>query len=161
VYPSTTNPHVATGDGMAMAYRAGAAMSNMEFVQFHPTALYSGPSAAAVGSSGGGSGGATDRTFLITEAVRGEGGMLFNLGGACGMWAAAGWGARACVRARARVCVCASACGLHAAGCVQWQSRGVCQQLLRLHALRPSCLRPVLLTCPPAPTTHTHARTRT
>jgi hypothetical protein len=77
VYPSTTNPHVATGDGMAMAYRAGAAISNMEFVQFHPTALYSPPKAGVSGSSGG----ATERTFLITEAVRGEGGMLFNMKG--------------------------------------------------------------------------------
>jgi len=79
VYPSTTNPHVATGDGMAMAYRAGAAISNMEFVQFHPTALYS-PAKGGRTSSGG----ATERTFLITEAVRGEGGMLFNLKGGYG-----------------------------------------------------------------------------
>lgn len=85
VYPSTTNPHVATGDGMAMAYRAGAAISNMEFVQFHPTALYSPPKAGA-SSSGSSSSGATERTFLITEAVRGEGGMLFNLKGEwCGI----------------------------------------------------------------------------
>lgn len=77
VYPSTTNPHVATGDGMAMAYRAGAAISNMEFVQFHPTALYSPPKT----DQGNSSNGATERTFLITEAVRGEGGMLFNLKG--------------------------------------------------------------------------------
>jgi succinate dehydrogenase/fumarate reductase flavoprotein subunit len=84
VYPSTTNPHVATGDGMAMAYRAGAAISNMEFVQFHPTALYSPPAPAGSSGSKGStraSAGATERTFLITEAVRGEGGMLFNLQG--------------------------------------------------------------------------------
>jgi aspartate oxidase len=78
VYPSTTNPHVATGDGMAMAYRAGAAMSNMEFVQFHPTALYSPPSGSAEGGAAG-----AERTFLITEAVRGEGGLLFNMKGEC------------------------------------------------------------------------------
>lgn len=74
VYPNTTNPHVATGDGMAMAYRAGASMANMEFVQFHPTALWSPPGASAQLDGG--------RTFLITEAVRGEGGLLFNMRGA-------------------------------------------------------------------------------
>uniref|UniRef100_A0A7S0YUI0 L-aspartate oxidase n=1 Tax=Polytomella parva TaxID=51329 RepID=A0A7S0YUI0_9CHLO len=85
VFPNTTNPHVSTGDGIAMAYRAGAVVSNLEFVQFHPTSLYVDPGrAAAVAAasrrtspnlSKGGS------SFLITEAVRGEGGMLFNQSG--------------------------------------------------------------------------------
>ena len=64
-YSRTTNPPTSSGDGIALAYRSGAEVCDMEFVQFHPTALYTESGA----------------TFLVSEALRGEGGQLFNKAG--------------------------------------------------------------------------------
>ncbi|MDS0278322.1 FAD-binding protein [Halomicroarcula sp. S1AR25-4] len=77
LYPRTTNPDNATGDGIAMAALAGADVEDMEYVQFHPTACVSEPPRGSDG--GGGTAGADgDVAFLVSEAVRGEGGLLRN-----------------------------------------------------------------------------------
>jgi L-aspartate oxidase len=68
LYAATTNPEVATADGLAIALRAGAAVADLEFVQFHPTVLYTGR-------------GARGRCPLVTEAVRGEGAVLVDAAG--------------------------------------------------------------------------------
>lgn len=62
IYDRTSNPETSVGDGVALAYKAGCAIADMEFIQFHPTTLYTG----------------TGETFLISEAVRGEGAWLVN-----------------------------------------------------------------------------------
>ncbi|PWW62607.1 L-aspartate oxidase [Actinokineospora spheciospongiae] len=69
LYQATSNPEVATGDGLALALRAGAPVADVEFVQFHPTVLYTGA-------------GARGRCPLVTEAVRGEGAVLVDATGA-------------------------------------------------------------------------------
>jgi L-aspartate oxidase len=68
VFASTTNPSVSTGDGVALALRAGAAVADLEFVQFHPTSLYLGP-------------GASGQQPLVSEALRGEGAFLVDAKG--------------------------------------------------------------------------------
>ncbi len=62
IYKRTTNPHTTIGDGLALAYRAGCLIEDMEFIQFHPTALYT----------------TTGEVYLVSEAVRGEGAQLYN-----------------------------------------------------------------------------------
>ncbi|MEW6005939.1 MAG: L-aspartate oxidase [Stygiobacter sp.] len=65
IYSLSTNPHTSIGEGLYLAYDAGAIIESMEFIQFHPTTFYTG----------------TDETFLISEAIRGEGAILVNSNG--------------------------------------------------------------------------------
>ncbi len=71
LYEESTNPSILTGDGIALAYDAGAEIENLEFVQFHPTVFFAGRSQARF----------KQRNFLITEAVRGAGALLRNING--------------------------------------------------------------------------------
>ncbi|MFZ1321962.1 MAG: L-aspartate oxidase [Ignavibacteria bacterium] len=73
IYLHTTNPAIATGDGIAMGFRAGCEIANMEFIQFHPTALYDPENDDSNSNNG--------QVFLITEAVRGAGGILKTIKG--------------------------------------------------------------------------------
>ncbi|WP_438352549.1 L-aspartate oxidase [Microbacterium sp. CJ88] len=76
LYAHTTNPEVATGDGIAAAIRAGAAVADLEFFQFHPTVLEGGTH-----DTGDGASGSADDAFLVSEAVRGEGATLIDAHG--------------------------------------------------------------------------------
>jgi L-aspartate oxidase len=78
LYPRTTNPDNTTGDGIGMAALAGAEVEDMEYVQFHPTACTLDGEPPRGSDGGGGTAGAGDVAFLVSEAVRGEGGLLRN-----------------------------------------------------------------------------------
>ena len=105
LFPSTTNPSVSTGDGVAMARRARAGVANMEFYQFHPTSLYTGPGSVAAKKK------PNENAFLITEAVRGHGGgcLTTRARGSCRGTTIASSSLRADVVARAIDCEIKSA----------------------------------------------------